>query len=323
MPLEKINEFDILRLMSTKPSLIIISGPTCVGKSDVAIALAEPLGGEIISADAMQVYKYMDIGTAKPTEQQQARVRHHLIDVVNPDETFSAAIFARMADGVIEGVHQEGRPVFVVGGTGLYIKALTQGLFPAQEQGGGIRKRLKKEAETLGPEVLHKRLQEVDPAAAARIHPNDKYRIIRALEVHEVTGQPISHHQRVHGFQDIRYSTLKIGLTLDREVLYDRINRRVDQMLASGLLEEVRWLLDHGYSSTLKSMQSIGYRHMVGYLEQRIAWAETVRLFKRDTRRYAKRQLTWLRADPEIEWMEPGQIDVMRGKIDAFLTGGA
>jgi len=309
-------------MMPQIPSLIVISGPTCVGKTDVAIALAEPMGAEIISADAMQVYKHMDIGTAKPTEQQRVRVRHHIVDVVNPDETFSAAIFARMADGVIEDLHQEGRPVFVVGGTGLYIKALTQGFFPAEEQDGGIRKRLKKEAETLGLEVLHKRLQGVDPAAAASIHPNDRYRIIRALEVHEVTGQPISYHQRVHGFQDIRYRTLKIGLTLDREILYDRINRRVDQMLASGLLEEARWLLDHGYASTLRSMQSIGYRHMVDYLEQSIEWAETVRLFKRDTRRYAKRQLTWLRADPEILWMEPGQIDAMRGKIDAFLTGG-
>jgi len=308
--------------MSQKPSLIIISGPTCVGKTDVAIALAEPLGAEIISADAMQVYRYMNIGTAKPTEEQRARVRHHLIDVVNPDEPFSAVLFRTMADAVIRDLDQKGRPIFVAGGTGLYIKALTRGLFAAQEQNGIVRKRLKDEAETLGIEALYQRLQKVDPVAAARIHPNDTYRIIRALEVHKVTGQPISHHQRVHGFRDFRYRTLKIGLTTDRNILYDRINRRVDLMLASGLLEEVKWLLDQGYPSTLKSMRSIGYRHMADYLEGRTPWDEAVHLFKRDTRRYAKRQLTWFGADPEIQWVQPGQIDVMSRKIDSFLTGG-
>jgi tRNA dimethylallyltransferase len=306
--------------MSPKPSLIIISGPTCVGKTDVAIALAEPLGGEIISADAVQVYRYMDIGTAKPSEEQRAQVRHHLIDVVNPDEPFSAALFKTMADAVIQDLHQKGHPIFVVGGTGLYIKALTSGLFAGKEQDQLIRKRLRDEAETLGLDALYRRLQEVDPAAAARIHPNDTYRIIRALEVHEVTGQPISHHQKVHGFVDFRYTTLKIGLTPDRNILYDRINKRVDLMLASGLLEEVKWLLDQGYPSSLKSMRSIGYRHMADYLRGRTPRDETIRLFKRDTRRYAKRQLTWFRADQEILWLEPGQIDIMRKKIDSFLT---
>jgi len=306
--------------MSQKPSLVIISGPTCVGKTDVAIALAEPLGAEIISADAMQVYRYMNIGTAKPTEEQLARVCHHLIDVVNPDEPFSAVHFRTMADAVIRDLDQKGRPIFVAGGTGLYIKALTRGLFPGQEQNGIVRKRLKDEAETLGLGVLYQRLQKVDPVAAARIHPNDNYRIIRALEVHQVTGQPISHHQRVHGFRDFRYRTLKIGLTADRNILYDRINRRVDLMLASGLLEEVKWLLDQGYPSTLKSMRSIGYLHMSDYLEGLTPWDEAVHLFKRDTRRYAKRQLTWFGADPEIQWVQPGDIEVMSRKIDSFLT---
>lgn len=293
-----------------------------MGKTDVAIALAEPLGAEIISADAMQVYRYMNIGTAKPTEQQRARVRHHLIDVVNPDEPFNAALFVTMADAVIRELDQKGRPIFVVGGTGLYIKTLTRGLFAAQEQDGVVRKRLKDEAETLGLEVLYQRLQKVDPVAAARIHSNDTYRIIRALEVHQATGQPISYHQRVHAFKDLRYRTLKIGLTADRNILYDRINRRVDLMLASGLLEEVKWLLDQGYPSTLKSMRSIGYRHMSDHLEGRTPWDEAVHLFKRDTRRYAKRQLTWFGADPEIQWVQPGEIDVMSRKIDSFLTEG-
>ena len=326
--------------MSTKPHLIIISGPTCVGKTEVAITLAGPLGAEIIGADAMQVYRYMNIGTAKPTEDQRARVRHHLIDVVNPDEAFNAARFKNMAEVVISDLHQKGRPVFVVGGTGLYIKALTQGLFTARKHvntptlpfplkgeglGGGedgaTRKKLKKEAETLGLEALYQQLKKVDPETAARIHPNDSYRIIRALEVYQVTGQPISLHHRVHGFRDVSYKMLKIGLTQDRDILYDRINRRVDLMLASGLLEEVKWLLDQGYPSTLKAMRSIGYRHMADYLEGRTPWDETVRLFKRDTRRYAKRQLTWFKADPEVLWVQPGQIDIMRNKIESFLRG--
>jgi tRNA dimethylallyltransferase len=306
--------------MPPKQSLVIISGPTCVGKTDVAISLAEPLRAEIISADAMQVYRYMDIGTAKPTEQQRVRVRHHLIDVVEPDEPFSAALFKTMAQAVIGDLHQKGRPVFVVGGTGLYIKALTRGLFASQKQDGFIREQLEKEAETLGLGRLYRRLLKVDPAAAARIHPNDTYRIVRALEVHQVTGKPISDHQMLHGFRDFRYRTLNIGLIPERNILYDRIDTRVDLMLTYGLLEEVKWLLDQGYPSTLKSMRSIGYRHMADYLLGRMPWDETVRIFKRDTRRYAKRQLTWFRADPEILWVQPGEIDVMRRKIDSFLT---
>jgi len=258
----------------------------------------------------------MDIGTAKPTKEQQAIVRHHLIDTADPDESFSAAVFKQMADEIIQDLHEKARPIFVVGGTGLYIKALTRGLFAEKKQGKSIREKLKKEAETLGLEALYQRLQGIDPAAAARIHANDTYRIIRSLEVHQATGRPVSDHHKDHGFQDTRYRTLKIGLTMDRDILYDRINKRVDLMLASGLLEEVKWLLDHGYASTLKSMQSIGYRHMADYIEQRLTWDECVRVFKRDTRRYAKRQLTWFRADPEIEWMEPGEIDLMREKIE-------
>ncbi len=304
-----------------KPSVIIISGPTCVGKTEVATTLAEPLGGEIISADAMQVYRYMDIGTAKPTPQEQARVRHHLIDVVDPDEPFSAARFKAAAEAVIGDLHKKGRPVFVVGGTGLYIKALTRGLFRVQKKNGVLRQRLRAEAEDLGSGVLHQRLQEVDPVAAASIHPNDAYRIIRALEVLELTGTPISEHHSAHDFSDDPYQVLKIGLFMDRERLYRRINQRVDRMLERGLLEEVKGLLNRGYSADLKSMRSIGYRHMTEYLLQKVTWDETVRLFKRDTRRYAKRQLAWFRADPQMRWLQPSEIDIMSREIDSFLTG--
>jgi len=304
-----------------KPPVIVISGPTCVGKTEVATTLAEPLGGEIISADAMQVYRYMDIGTAKPTQQEQARVRHHLIDVADPDEPFSAARFKAAAEAVIGHLHKKGRPVFVVGGTGLYIKALTRGLFRVQEENGALRERLKAEVKHLGSGVLHQRLQDVDPAAASRIHPNDAYRIIRALEILELTGTPMSEHHSAHGFSDDPYQVLKIGLFLDRERLYLRINQRVDRMLEAGFVKEVKGLLDRGYSADLKSMGSIGYRHMTQYLQGNVTWDETVRLFKRDTRRYAKRQLAWLRADPKIHWLQPAEIDIMSRQIDSFLTG--
>ncbi len=305
--------------MSEKSSLIVIAGPTCVGKTSAAISLAEPLAAEIISADAMQVYRYMDIGTAKPTKEERARVPHHLIDVVDPDEPFSTARFKTMAEAVISDFHGKGLPAFVAGGTGLYIKALTRGLFEAREQEAGVRERLRAEAETLGLGALYERLERVDPEGAERIHPNDTYRVIRALEIFELTGKPLSEHHRDHGFSDNPYRVLKIGLFLDRQILYDRIDKRVDQMLESGLAEEVKWLLDHGYGPELKSMGSIGYRHMTDYLQGATQRDESIELLKRDTRRYAKRQFTWFRADPEIHWVQPGEIDSMRRRIDEFL----
>jgi tRNA dimethylallyltransferase len=308
-------------VISQKPCVIIIAGPTCVGKTEAAVTLAEPVGGEIVSADAMQVYRYMDIGTAKPTKQERARVPHHLIDVVNPDEPFSAARFKTAAAAVIAELHGRGRPAFVVGGAGLYIKALTRGLFRAQEGNQAFREALTAEAKELGGTVLHQRLQNVDRQAAASIHPHDAYRIIRALEVLELTGKRLSEHHSAHGFSDDPYQVLKIGLFREREALYERINQRVDRMLEAGFLKEVKWLLHQGYSPRLRSMKSIGYRHMTGYLQGHVPWDETVRRFKRDTRRYAKRQLTWFRADPEILWVQPSAIDVMSGKIDSFLTG--
>ncbi len=308
--------------MSERPSLIVISGPTCVGKTDVAIALAERVAGEIVSADAMQVYRHMDIGTAKPTKQERARVPHHLIDVVEPDESFNAARFKAMAEVVISDLNEKQRPSFVVGGTGLYIKALTQGLFESNEQDKTLRKKLNEEAQAKGLEVLYERLREVDPEGAARLHPNDTYRIIRALEVFELTGKPLSVHHREHRFSDKPYRVLNIGLFLDRQVLYDRINKRVDSMITLGLVDEVRWLLDQGYGPELKSMRSIGYRHMTEYLQGRSPWDESVGLLKRDTRHYAKRQFTWFGADPEIQWSQPGEIDSMRKRIDEFLAGG-
>jgi len=309
--------------MAHRASVIIISGPTCVGKTEVAIALAEPLAGEIISADAMQVYRHMDIGTAKPSKDQVARVPHHLVDVVDPDEPFSAASFRTMAGSIIGDLHERGKAVFVVGGTGLYIKALTQGLFQVQKQDSTIRERLKAELKTLGLEAIYERLKGVDPEGAAKIHPKDSYRVIRALEVFQVTGKPISEHHRTHEFSDEPYRVLKIGLSMDREILYHRINERVEQMLSQGFVDEVKGLLDRGYGPGLKSMQSIGYRHVSEFLLGNVDWDETVRLFKRDTRRYAKRQFTWFKTDLEVQWRQAEEVEFIGKEIDAFLTRAA
>jgi tRNA dimethylallyltransferase len=305
--------------MDQRPSIVIIAGPTGVGKTSTAIALAEPLGGEIIGADAMQVYRHMDIGTAKPTAEECARVQHHLVDVIDPHESFSAAQYKKLADLAIQDLHKRHVRGFVVGGTGLYIKALTGGLFEEKEVDESIRKRLRTEAETAGLDALYDRLQRVDAAAAVKIHPNDNYRIIRALEVFESTGRPISEHHQAHGFLDTPYRALKIGLSMDRKILYDRIDRRVEGMLASGLVEEVRGLLARGLNPELKSMQSIGYRHVTAFLLGKMPWDAMIDMFKRDTRRYAKRQLTWFRSDTEIEWFEPSDRKAMRKKVEDFF----
>ena len=290
-----------------------------MGKTSMAINVAGSFSGEIIGADSMQIYRYMDIGTAKPTTEEQSRVAHHMIDLIDPDEHFDARQFAEMAYEKIIRLYARGVTPFVVGGTGLYIKALVHGLFKAGPSDMHVRERLQKQARIYGADFLHQKLRRYDPDTAERIHPNDSYRIIRALEVHELTGKTITAFQRDHGFKDHRFRVLKIGLHIDRWVLYDRINHRVDAMMDSGFLDEVKGLLDMGYSEELKSMQSIGYRHLVDFIKGRCSWDETMRILKRDTRRYAKRQLTWFKADPEISWKEPGQLREIRQLIKKFL----
>jgi tRNA dimethylallyltransferase len=313
----------LIEANSNKPSIIVVCGPTGIGKTAAAIEIAETFGGEIISADSMQVYRLMDIGTAKPTVQEQARIRHHLIDIVDPDEDFDAARFGSLARPLIFALIRKNKLPVVAGGTGLYIKALIHGLFQARPPAPEIRRKLKDEAASRGPSALHERLGRVDPQAAAGIHPNDVFRIIRALETYELTGRPISDHHRIHGFSESPFQAFKIGLTMDRKALYERINRRVDLMIAAGLLAEVKGLLGKGYAENLKAMQSIGYRHMADYLGGRLSWEESVRTLKRDTRRYAKRQLTWFRADPDISWVTPTELQNIYPEIHRFLTVGA
>jgi tRNA dimethylallyltransferase len=311
-----------MKSATAKPKMIIICGPTAVGKTTVAIELAQHFNGQIIGADSMQVYKHMDIGTAKPTAQEQARVAHHLVDIVEPHESFDAASYAELAGTKILELNGQKITPFVAGGTGFYIKALLHGLFDADGFDADVRGRLKQEAAAFGIECLHERLGRLDPESAERLHPNDRYRILRALEVVETTGRPISSYHREHGFSQQPFEALKIALSMERAVLYARINQRVDDMIATGFLEEVKSLLARGYSADLKSMQSIGYRHMVDYIQGRFSWAECVRTLKRDHRRYAKRQLTWFGADPDIIWKEPGQLEEIKMLVEKFLASG-
>jgi len=302
-----------------KPKVIVICGPTGIGKTAVGIRLAEMLGGEIISADSMQIYRYMDIGSAKPTADEQARIVHYMIDIVDPDEDFDAVRFAKIARDTMSQLHHRGVMPLVVGGTGLYIKALLQGLFESNPVDPQIRERLMQAAAENGSAILYDRLKQVDPDTADRLHPNDSYRIVRALETIESTGRSISDHHQDHGFADEPFNALKIGLQIDRPKLYDRIDQRVDLMLAAGFVDEVKKLLDMGYSADLKSMQSIGYRHIAAFIEGSLARDECVRTLKRDTRRFAKRQFTWFGADQQIQWYEPGQVNEIVRLVEGFL----
>ena len=302
-----------------KPRLICIVGPTGVGKTGMALELAGRWGGEIISADSMQVYRYMDIGTAKPTAEERARIPHHLLDVVDPDEPFDASRYIELAHGAINRLHRQGKPVFIVGGTGLYVRALLGGLIDGPGADEVLRRELKAEMKRFGREYLHERLRASDPRAAARIHPHDGIRIVRALEVLELTGRSIVDHQQEHLFREARYEALRIGLELDRQRLNDRIDRRAEKMVADGFAQEVCRLLDMGYGESLKSMQSLGYRHMASFLAGRQSLEEAIRLIKRDTRLYAKRQMTWFSADRQIEWLGPTDIEAASGRVGIFL----
>ena len=305
-----------------KPKIIIICGPTASGKTSVAIRLAQVFHGEIINADSIQIFKCMDIGSAKPDKADLARVCHHMIDIVKPDEPFDAAIYAKAArDTIFKIINRKILP-FVAGGAGLYIKALERGMFITKSFNKDIRKQLEEKKESHGTPYLYKELCLRDPEAAKKIHANDTYRILRALEVIKTTGTSIFHLQGEHKFSDEPFSVLKIGLRMDREVLYDRINRRVDDMISGGLLDEVKRLISMGYKPSLKSMQSLGYRHMCDFIENRISWDEAVRTMKRDTRRYAKRQGTWFKADSKIIWLRPDEHNKMNTLISEFVCEG-
>ena len=294
-------------------------GPTSVGKTGLVLQLAKDLGGEIVNADSMQIYRFMDIGTAKPTLEDRAEVLHHLLDIVNPDQDFNANLYSQLARGVIDKLGEEGKVAIVVGGTGLYLKALFHGLFPGGSSNQRVRERLRQQGEKDGGVELYERLRQIDPSTAERLHPRDLFRIIRALEVFECTGKPMSMLQMEHGFKERMFFTLKIGLRRPRSELYEGINRRVEEMMELGFITEVRELLNRGYGPQLKSMQALGYRHMLQHLIEGMKIAEAVRTMKRDTRRYAKRQMTWFRRDQEISWFHPREVEKITRRASEFL----
>jgi tRNA dimethylallyltransferase len=302
-----------------KPKIVIILGPTAVGKTDISLELASSFAGEIVSADSMQVYRHLDIGTSKPTRQERERVPHHLIDIVDPDGEFNAALFRGLADGII-GKLQGEKAVFVVGGTGLYVRALTGGLIEGPGPDEELRKSYRDEMEREDPAALYERLRELDPRAAGRIHPHDTVRIVRALEIAELTGEPISEKQGQHGFRESRYEYLKIGLFRDREELYRRIDDRAAQMIEAGLVDETAKILGMGYSEKIRPLQSLGYRYFIQYINGRATLEEALRSMQRDTRHYARRQMTWFRGEGDIVWFHPDQTASLKERIDSFLN---
>jgi len=303
-----------------KIKLVVICSPTATGKTGLAVELALAMGGEIVSADSLQVYRYLDIGTAKPTRAQREAVRHHLIDVVEPDEEYNAALYADQAGSVIEGLARAGKNIFVVGGTGLYIRALLHGILATPPVDQSIRDFYKQIRDRHGRGHLFGLLKEKDPLAAAQINPNDWVRVIRALEVFEQSGQSIVTMQREHAFAGSRYDVCKIGLHVERAELKRRIDLRVQQMASDGLVDEVREVLKRGYSQDLKPLQAMGYKQILGFLAGRYEWPQTLELISRATWQYAKRQMTWFCADRSIAWFGPDQFKKIKKTVEVFQT---
>lgn len=284
---------------------VAIVGPTAVGKSELALALAEAVGGEIVNADSRQVYRHLDIGTAKPSAAERARVAHHLLDVVDPDEQFDVARYRALALEAVGTIAARRRPVVICGGTGLYVRALLRGLFRGPAADAQLRAELRACEEREGPGTLHRRLATVDPAAAARLHPRDLVRIVRALEVFALTARPISAWQEEHRFGDSCVRALVLGCERPRGELAARITARCRAMLEEGLLDEIRALAARGYAPDLPPLASVGYREMRAYLDGTQSFALAFEAFVRATRRLAKRQGTWFRADPATLWFHP------------------
>jgi tRNA dimethylallyltransferase len=304
-----------------RPKIVIVLGPTAVGKSEVALHLAKSLNGEIVNADSQQVYRLMDIGTGKPSKADRERIRHHLVDIVAPNEEFNAALFRRLATESIRQIHARGRNVIVCGGTGLYLKALTHGLFEGPGQDPEVRQALEQEITANGVASLYQRLERIDPTVGSSIHPNDRQRIVRALEVYRLTGRPLSEWQKEHGFQENPFEIFKIGLLRERAELYNFINLRCERMIEEGLLEEIRGLVERGFDLDLKPLRSVGYRQMGQVLRGTQSMNDAIEEMKQETRHLAKRQLTWFRRDDEIRWFHPeGQSKEIESTAAKFLS---
>lgn len=302
-----------------KQQILVIVGPTAVGKTSLSIRLAKDFQGEIISCDSMQVYQGMDIGTAKVTKKERMKVPHHLIDILPPDATFSVRQFQRLARETIREVQARNRLPILVGGTGLYVEAVTYDYqVPPVKQDAVFRRKYQRIAEEEGNEVLYEELKQVDPVTANRLHPNDRKRVIRALEVYYGSGQPFSAFSQAK--KPYYPCMLWVGLTMPRKLLYERINRRVDQMIEAGLIEEVKRLQKKGYNQELTSMQAIGYKEILSYLKGEISLDESIQRIKRGTRKYAKRQFSWFKRLSNIHWFDVTKNEVYK-EIQQFVAG--
>jgi len=290
--------------------LIAIMGPTAVGKTELTLRLAEEIHAEIINVDSIQIYRMLDIGSAKPSRKDMTRIRHHLVDIRNPDEPFDAADFARAARLAMRRIRERGRTVILSGGTGLYLNALLKGLAPCSGSHPAIRLMLRRFLDIYGQEHLHALLEQHDPEAASRLHVNDTFRVVRALEVIFSTGMTMSSWHAIHreALRGRGMPSIRVGLIRPRGQLYSRIDRRVDMMMEQGFVQEVRTIIKNGFSPELKPLQSLGYRHIIRLLDGRADLPETIETMKRDTRRYAKRQLTWFRGQPGIQWFHPDRL---------------
>lgn len=293
-----------------KKPLIVLTGPTAIGKTSLSISLAKAVNGEIVSADSMQVYRHMDIGSAKIRPEEMDGVRHYLVDVLEPEEEFHIVKFQKMAKEAMEEIYAKGKIPILVGGTGFYIQAVTRDIdFTEAEQENSYRMELENLAEEKGAEYLHAMLAEVDPASAEAIHANNIKRVIRALEFYHQNGTPISAHNEQQKAQESPYELAYFVLNGPREILYDRIDRRVDQMLEDGLVEEVENLRKRGCHRGMVSMQGLGYKEILAYLEGECSLEEAARILKRDTRHFAKRQLTWFRREKDVIWVNKEEFN--------------
>lgn len=310
-------------MLAHKKPVIFLVGPTSVGKSKIAIHVARLLSADIVGADSRQIYKGMDIGTAKPTIEDIKAVRHHMIDVVSPDDQFSAGTYKKMVSSIISKMHEDGMVPFIVGGTGLYIKAIAYGLWEGPAAVWDLRKRLREEELFNGAGYLYSKLSTLDPDSARCIHPRDIVKVIRALEVFYVSGKPLAYFHKLHAFADNRYEPVMIGLRRNRDDLYRRIEIRVERMMEEGFIDEVKRLLDMGYDEDLSSMKGLGYKQMICHIRGMYSVDEAIRLIKRDTKRYAKRQITWFNSDRLVQWIEIGEGEdelVTVEKIMEFLS---
>ena len=306
--------------MSKKPPLIILAGPTAVGKTELSISLAKAIGGEIISCDSMQVYKYMDIGSAKIRPEEMDGIRHYLVDELLPDEEFHVARFVAMAKEAMAEIYERGHIPIAVGGTGFYIQALLYDTdFSKEDSDGKIRAELEAFAKAEGALALHDRLRQVDPASADAIHPNNIKRVIRALEYYRMHGKPISQHNQEQRQKESPYDFRYFVLNDDRENLYRRIDKRVDQMMEEGLLDEVDHLQKMGYTKDMVSMQGLGYKELFDVLDGSCSLEEGIYRIKRDTRHFAKRQLTWFHSKPEVIWINKADFSYDNAAILTYM----